>query len=162
MRTQSEQRGIGLLELMLSLAIVAVLLVIVGRYYAATSFSQNANAVQTQFIEISQALYRYKALKGTWEGVKLSDLKPWLNQTFTASFDETGAAPGPFQGTNYEVLPYQNKSTTQETVLIRLAGFTSDPNDTNSECARLANRIQGALCPNGNSLDYCYPTSPCW
>ncbi|MGB6976494.1 MAG: prepilin-type N-terminal cleavage/methylation domain-containing protein [Gammaproteobacteria bacterium] len=161
MSVQNKQKGVGLLELMLSLAVIAVILVVVGRYFTSVSFSQKANTIHAQFIDISQALFRYRELKGSWTGVTLNELKPWLNKEFANNIDpNSGTAPGPLTGTSYQVVPQVNNITKQESVSIEISGFNSDPNDLNSDCAKLANRMNGVVC-DGKTLKYCYPASAC-
>jgi Tfp pilus assembly protein PilV len=163
MKWQAKQRGVGLLELLLSLAVTSVLLLAVTHYFSSANFAQNANSIHMQFIEISQALYRYKNINNTWKDANLGNLRPWLyNSVFANSIDSNGkTAPGPFRGTTYQIVYKLNDVTQQETVLIQLSGFSGDPNDLNNECNRLANRMNDTICVGGKTLQYCYPSFAC-
>lgn len=54
------QQGIGLLELMLSLAIIAILLVMATRYFLVTSYSQKLNQVTQEMAQLKGAVYSWK------------------------------------------------------------------------------------------------------
>ena len=72
-----KQRGIGLLELMLSLAIIAVLLVMVTRYYVVAKRSQEVNQMATLVGALEGAVANWKAGQANYSGVtwaKLNDL----------------------------------------------------------------------------------------
>jgi type II secretory pathway pseudopilin PulG len=53
------QRGIGLLELMLSLAIIAILLIMATRYYQSASNNQNINQAVDMFNAVKSAVKNY-------------------------------------------------------------------------------------------------------
>jgi type II secretory pathway pseudopilin PulG len=59
-------RGIGLLELMLSLSIIAILLIMATRYYLVTSFSQKLNQATAQITQLQSASYSWKGQKGNY------------------------------------------------------------------------------------------------
>ena len=63
------QQGISLLEVMLSLSIIAVILVMAVRYYSVTSQSNNTN-VTTEVVEnLESAMHQYKAMGSTFTGL---------------------------------------------------------------------------------------------
>ncbi len=58
-QTLKKQRGIGLLELMLSLAIIAILLVMATRYYVVSSRSESVNRLVTLIGALKGAIASY-------------------------------------------------------------------------------------------------------
>jgi prepilin-type N-terminal cleavage/methylation domain-containing protein len=58
--TRFKQKGIGLLELMLALAIIAILIVMVTRYFGKASQSQKLTVTASQIAELYQALHHWK------------------------------------------------------------------------------------------------------
>ena len=58
--TKSLQRGISLLEIMLSLSIVAIILVMATRYFFVASTNQNMNKVRTQISAINSAVAQFR------------------------------------------------------------------------------------------------------
>jgi prepilin-type N-terminal cleavage/methylation domain-containing protein len=73
------QKGIGLLELMLSLAIIAILLVMATRYYLTASLSSSTNEVvsnlqgATGCVENWRQAYMWGSTPKTYNDFKLSD-----------------------------------------------------------------------------------------
>lgn len=68
MKFYNKQRGIGLLELMLSLAIIAILLVMATRYYVITSRSQQANQA-VEFVNAMISAARNYSAGGNFNGI---------------------------------------------------------------------------------------------
>lgn len=64
-----KQFGIGLLELMLSLSIIAILLVMATRYYLVTSYSRKLNQVTSEMAQIQGAAYSWKGTKADYTGI---------------------------------------------------------------------------------------------
>ena len=60
LRRQQRQRGIGLLELMLSLAIIAILLIMATRYYQSASLQNKINACVDMFAGVQGAVQSYR------------------------------------------------------------------------------------------------------
>lgn len=58
--------GIGLLELMLSLSIIAILLVMATRYYLVTSYSNKLNRLTEEISQIQGAVYTWKGTKSDY------------------------------------------------------------------------------------------------
>jgi type II secretory pathway pseudopilin PulG len=58
------QRGIGLLELMLSLAIISLLLIMATRYYASASRSQQVTSALSSMHALGAAIHSYQAQTG--------------------------------------------------------------------------------------------------
>lgn len=69
MQIMKKQSGIGLLELMLSLAIIAAILVLVTRYYLVTKLSQEVTTASLQIQNIVAQANRYAAIKGSYAGI---------------------------------------------------------------------------------------------
>ena len=72
-----QQRGISLLEVMLSLAIIAIILVMATRYFSLASGGNRINEAISQINEIKQAEYRYFGANHTYTST-LADLDPYL------------------------------------------------------------------------------------
>lgn len=68
------QKGIGLLELMLSLAIIAILLVMATRYFLVTSRSEQVNRTVTQIGAIQGAVGTWKGGKNSYAGLTEAEL----------------------------------------------------------------------------------------
>ncbi len=60
LRCQRRQKGIGLLELMLSLAIIAILLIMATRYYQSASLNNKINACVDMFAGVQGAVQNYR------------------------------------------------------------------------------------------------------
>lgn len=86
MLVRRKQRGIGLLELMLSLSIIAILLVMATRYYDNASYSNKINNGISQVNAIAAAMYNYKNVHGNYTAT-IQDLinDGWLPTTFSAA-----------------------------------------------------------------------------
>lgn len=82
------QRGIGLLELMLSLAIIAVLLVMATRYFIVTSRSQQVNQASTQIGALQGAISNWKGANPTYTGLTPAALNS-IGALTTADYDGT-------------------------------------------------------------------------
>lgn len=81
MRMRTTQRGIGLLELMLALAIIAILLVMATRYYLLTSFTNRVNSSITLIGNIEAAAGRWKAIYGDYK--KITSIQDLIDQGMT-------------------------------------------------------------------------------
>jgi type II secretory pathway pseudopilin PulG len=77
------QRGIGLLELMLALAIIAVLLIMATRYYQSTSQAQKVNQAAQDIQAIIAAVANFRAgdPNGTFA---ITDLSGFLPSTWAS------------------------------------------------------------------------------
>jgi hypothetical protein len=72
--TLLKQCGIGLLELMLSLSIIAILLIMATRYYLVTSYSQRLTQISEEISQIQGAAYSWKGSKSSYDGLDNSAL----------------------------------------------------------------------------------------
>lgn len=112
-RRNNTQRGIGLLELMLALAIIAVLLIMATRYYQSTSQSQKVNqaASDVQAIIAGFANFRAGDPTGTFT---IDDLSGFLPASWTTS-PATIATANPW-GKAYTAAPGANSTTVEISV----------------------------------------------
>jgi type II secretory pathway pseudopilin PulG len=70
--------GVTLLEVMLVLAIAAMIIVMSVRYYQSASYSQQANTVLQQIQSIVAGADSIAQGKGTYSGITMTTLKPLL------------------------------------------------------------------------------------
>lgn len=88
-----KQQGFGLLELMLSMVIVAFLLLMVTNYYRS---SRNAVRIQTAITMIQQAYSASQTLanaQGSYANISTASVLPFLpNQSATSPFPGAGSA----------------------------------------------------------------------
>jgi prepilin-type N-terminal cleavage/methylation domain-containing protein len=157
LKLPNKSRGVGLLELMLALAVAGVLITITSRYFKATKFAQQVLTVQQEFLDITQAANRFKAVNGSYcqkitDGkcdtpVTPADLKPWLSETLgnRINADQIGSS---FSGLYYKFL-----EVTPGSIQIQLLGFSNNAD----KCNKIASSIAGATCFNGNSVDVYVP-----
>lgn len=68
------QRGISLLEVMLSLSIIAIILVMATRYFFSAQTSNNINAATQQISLLKSNLNTYKATHANYTGVVTKDV----------------------------------------------------------------------------------------
>jgi prepilin-type N-terminal cleavage/methylation domain-containing protein len=123
----NRQRGIGLLELMMALAIIAILIIMATRYFGATTLSQKINTTHMQIIEIIQGLRHWKAKYGNYADLtSINQLAGLVSPEILENKDPFGAATG-------WVISYIEYN---KTVTIRLNGIP--PNDCEAVRARLA------------------------
>jgi Tfp pilus assembly protein PilE len=74
------EEGIGLLELMLALAIIAILIVMATRYFAAGAKSQKINATAAQMVELHQAMFQWKNSHAA-APTAIADLYPYMSKS---------------------------------------------------------------------------------
>ncbi|NNM58198.1 MAG: type II secretion system protein [Legionellales bacterium] len=112
-RMASRVRGIGLLELMLTLAILGVMLVVAVRYYGSASNAQEASALVNDFTTIKAAVENYLADNPATTSTSFPDLAKLVQQGYLpSSFSVTnkqGIQPAPNQwGGLVTVTAYQS------------------------------------------------------
>lgn len=71
---RKREKGIGLLELMLSLAIIAVLIIMATRYYQATRRSSEMNQVVSSVNGIIAAAETWRVGRGDYTGISIDIL----------------------------------------------------------------------------------------
>lgn len=96
MKFYNKQRGIGLLELMLSLAIIAILLVMATRYYVITSRSQQTNQA-VQFVNAMIGAARTYSAGGNFSGIDTSG-KALIDMGLISKGDQDGNGTGVING----------------------------------------------------------------
>jgi type II secretory pathway pseudopilin PulG len=89
-----KEKGIGLLELMLALAIIAILIVMATRYFSKASENQKINLTLQELTEIKNAAYQVQQ-----EGNAII----WANVQPKLTGSLLGNDNGPFIGSKYEV-----------------------------------------------------------
>jgi len=77
-KTMKVMSGVTLLEIMLVLAIAAMIIVMSIRYYQSASASQQANQVMEQIQAISAAADSLSQATGTYSGITTSTIAPLL------------------------------------------------------------------------------------
>lgn len=102
LRRKNTQRGISLIELMLSLAIIAIILVIATRYFARANLSQQINNATDQVMGIRAATNSYlsdQAATGKAPALSIKDLisAGYLPKGY-AGTDQNGAGANPWNG----------------------------------------------------------------
>lgn len=123
-RLYHRERGIGLLELMLALAIIAVLIIMATRYYQTTARSSRLNDAVTQINGIIAAAEQYRVGAGSFDGLtgqKLVDM----------GFMPSSNLNSPW-GTAMEIQNYY-----ESTVYIRFKGIQAG----SSDCKTILQRI---------------------
>src|SRR3990167_8148299 len=127
------QRGIGLLELMLSLAIIALLLVMATRYFSSARLSQQIAAAVSQVQAIAAASQSYYiGNNNNMSGVSAAIFAS--NNTYLVNPSSTRHSPW---GGNIAIAPAANASVTITIPQVP---------DTNT-CSRLKAALQGSTAP---------------
>lgn len=117
------RKGIGLLELMLALAIIAILIIMATRYYQSASTSQKIADAQGQITAIMTAATSWA--KGfappSYTGVSMTAISGGLPKTLAG----TGANASPW-GTNISVAAGTPASTTFTITFTGIPGYSCD------------------------------------
>jgi prepilin-type N-terminal cleavage/methylation domain-containing protein len=129
-----KQRGISLLEVMLSLAIIAIILVMATRYFGLASSTQKLNTATGLVTEIQGGTEQYYSSRGNYPG-SLTDL---ANAGFIRQ--DTASGLTPWSGTNITL----DGATPPN---ITISGAWKD-----SDCANLANRMGKATYCTGSNF----------
>ena len=132
----NKQRGISLLEVMLSLAIIAIILVMATRYFGIASRSSKLNTATSMVNEIRQGVEQYHNNQGIYP-VSLTDLK---NSGFITQQTATGETP--WANTNITLTP----GAIGGTPTITISGGWSAV-----DCQNMANRFTPGTC-NGTTF----------
>ncbi len=129
-----KQRGISLLEVMLSLAIIAIILVMATRYFGLASNTSKLNTATSQLNEVKGGLAQYQLTHGSLTGATITELgNEALITSETAANGGNGVNPW---GGNISI------STTGGSATINMSGVPAE------SCQNLANRLNG-VCNNG-------------
>jgi prepilin-type N-terminal cleavage/methylation domain-containing protein len=141
------QRGIGLLELMLALAIIGVLIMMAARYFEGASHALELNLATTQILEIEKGLYNWREAKGDYSELFTSN-GPQLPETPATPLQALAnagyitqevASKGPFDNSSFQIIG------TADAVSITLKGLTT------AECQNLLSKTNNsaATCDSG-------------
>lgn len=128
----NKNRGISLLEVMLSLAIIAVILVMATRYFGIASKESLVNQATQQISEIRQGYARWQTDRGAITGVTLAQL-----QTAGYITAQTATTPNPLPGGALTTDPAAGTMT------------VTVPN--NAQCENLAGRFN-TTCGGGTTF----------
>lgn len=141
------QKGISLLEVMLSLSIIAVILVMAVRYYSVANQSNNNNIALELLENLQSAVHQFKTINGSYTNLSTDslcfyELVPPKNMTgcpnpCTVTASSTCTIPSPLGGDNITV------AASGSTGNIVAAGLPSGP------CNLLQSDIDGATCASG-------------
>ncbi len=74
MKSELKQRGISLLEVMLSITVIALILVMATRFFYVASNNNKVNTAISQIAGLEAALYSWKGANLTYEGVNIDKL----------------------------------------------------------------------------------------
>ncbi|EKD75638.1 MAG: hypothetical protein ACD_44C00072G0007 [uncultured bacterium] len=132
------QRGIGLLELMLSLAIIALLLVMATRYFSSARLSQQIAAAVSQVQAIAAASQSYYiGNNNLMTGVSTAIFAS--NNTYLVNPASTQHSPW---GGNITIAPFGTNAAVTITI--------PDVPDANT-CTRLIAALQGSTAPGAGA-----------
>ena len=142
--------GIGLLELMLSLAIIAILLIMATRYYGAASRSEKVNAGVALVQSIAAAAASYKQ-NTNYEDISVAEIAQsgLIPKAYVNTAKDGINTPWP------QVIVKSIKSVTPfEQVTVTISGFTAKGNDYAYACRNLQQKFRSfdAKCPKGGQF----------
>ncbi len=96
MRKLKHQTGFGLLELMLSMVIVALLLIMATRYYQSARTNSRVNQAISELAEILNAANNIAIGSGAYTNATSTTIKPYLS---AGEVDSSGNIINPWYGT---------------------------------------------------------------
>ncbi len=135
-----KNKGIGLLELMLSLAIIAILLIMATRYYLVTSRSQKTDEGVALVNALIAGAEDYRGDRPTFEG--LTDISILVNQGSIAKSYvlSTGTVTTPWAAPSTTDVAVSKSDTTRVTISLKTIPATG--------CNALANKFSdiGGTC----------------
>lgn len=105
----NKQVGISLLEVMLSLSIIAIILVMATRYFFVASNNQNINKVRGQVGLVVAALQEYRNHHANYTGVSMDKL---ITDGFVPQNSDVSGSAGSYMLNN----PWNNSITVTPTV----------------------------------------------
>lgn len=135
-------KGISLLEVMLSLAIIAIILLLATRYFGIASTSNNVNSEMSQVNEIRQGTQQFYVNSGDYPK-KFADLAPYTSAN-------TAAGNAAFAGATITW-----NTGTPPTVSVT----TPDPSSCNLLAARLSTTTTPVTCKGNTATVSAVPTT---
>lgn len=152
--------GVTLLEIMLVLAIAAMIIVMSVRYYQSASSSQQANAVLQQIQAITAAADSLAQASGSYQEANISNttLKPLLPNSANTTGDTilspwgTDITVGSAQASTYQVTIPQTPSGVCPLVISKLA--------TNNHYQSLSPATAAACGSSAADISYTYTANP--
>lgn len=143
------QRGIGLLELMLSLSIIAILLVMATRYFMAANESQKLNNAISQVSGIAGGMANYDIANPGYKN--LTGIKELVEGHYVPASlggnNTNGKGANPWAGD-------LNLTVTPPGFKVEVTNVPTDGTSPNTTCDKLANMVDAsnafATCSGGN------------
>jgi len=156
---QNNQRGIGLLELMLSLSIIAILLVMATRYYISANQSQQiSNSVSMVSGVISGGANYSTQNNGSYANVSLLSLVQggYIPASFCGSGNANGTCTGqgadPFHGDlNVSPVAANNYQITMNNIPTNICPSVANMVNASIENTQVGGNSSNAAC-NGQTL----------
>ncbi len=142
---RTKQSGISLLEVMLSLSIIAIILVMATRYFFVASENQNVNKVRGQIGTVVAGLQNYRNQNADYTGISMNTL---VVGGFVAQTADVSGAAGSYQLNN----PWNSPITVAIASTVNGA-IVSTALPTQNDCAAL---LAGYSSSNGA----CTSTAP--
>ena len=133
------QKGISLLEVMLSISIIAVILVMATRYYEVAHTNDALNNMQEQVSAVEGAVTRYADTHGSYADATITGLVEGSYYPNSTSYNAAGT--GEIHNT-LGTITLTSPSTTGITITVNMNG-------ANKLCLRLAANLTGASCSDG-------------
>lgn len=142
-----KQNGIALLEVLLSLSIIAIILVMATRYFFVATNNNKVNTSISQVGGLVAALHNWKGIKPSFDGVSIQALYnagqlehfPGLEDSST-----TNVSVNDLWGNPYSVTPAAGNKVTISVTLPKVGN-----------CQALANAYSNAVC-NGTTFSYTF------
>ncbi len=145
MKKFSKMLGVTLLEVMLVLAVAAMIIVMSVRYYQSATSNQQANAILQQIQAIAAAADQLAQSTGTYSGVNFSSIEALvpansMTSPWGTAIGVTGA------GSSYDVTIGAPPTAVCPLIVSRL--------DSNTHF------VKPIVCDSGTGLNYTYKANP--
>lgn len=141
-----KQLGISLLEVLLSLSIIAIILVLATRYFFVATNNNKVNTAVSQVSGIVAAVHTWKGINTSYEGVNVQVLYDAGQLENFPGLDATTASAVELKdlwGDQYDVAPAGDNNHVTISLTLPTAG----------NCQALQNAFNGAAC-NGTTFTY--------
>ena len=139
---RKNEEGFGLLELMLSMVVVALLLIMATRYYQSARTSARVNTAISMTQAAITAADNISNAKGSYTGIVAADLTPFLpNNSLTSPWGEAMTVAPSGTGVDSDIT----------------FGFQATPNDCTALIGAMENTANAVNCTAGKaSLTFNY------